>query len=239
MSSAPRPQRKPSASSPDHGSWRHSEASARTVSTWPSRTSTGPSPSPSRVGDQVGALGVGGQDLGVEAGLARGSASRYSIAARSLPGRVDGVEADEVAGAPRSLCALEVVGRHRVRADYRRRIRAVAGAPDDLDSGAGARRRRRRDHDGPLPRRRPRRRDQARPDPGHRGRPRRRAGAARAAGAAAARRHGVRRGVRRAERSPARPERGAGSSTRSTAPRATSAASRCGRPCSRSRTTAR
>ena len=46
--------------------------------------------------------------------------------------RVDRVEADELLQ-QLDRGALEVVGRHRVRPDYRRRMRAVPGASDDLD----------------------------------------------------------------------------------------------------------
>src|SRR6185437_13705317 len=79
---------------------------------------------------QVGSLGLGGQNLGVETGLAQ-------VALQVLDGgplvarRVDGVKADELLE-ERDALALEVVGRHRVSADYRRSMRAVPGAPDDL-----------------------------------------------------------------------------------------------------------
>ena len=69
-----------------------------------------------------------------------------------------------------------------------------------------------------------------------RGRPRGRAGAARAARRGRART--TRSSARSTARSTRRPLRGAGSSIRSTAPRATCAGSRCGRPCSRWRTRA-
>ncbi len=88
---------------------------------------------------------------------------------------------------------------------------------------AGAGRRRRRDHDGPLPRRGPGGRDQARPDAGLRGRPRGRAGDARAAGRPAAAGHACSARSTAGTERRRRPAAGAGSSIRSTAPRATCA----------------
>ena len=88
MSSAPRPQRKPSADvarpgvvAPLRGVGQHRVDVAEAA-----RASGRRRCAVAGVGDQVGALGLGGQELGLEARLARGSAARCSIAARSLPG---------------------------------------------------------------------------------------------------------------------------------------------------------
>ena len=95
MSSDPRPHRKPSARSPDQGSCCHSEASARTVSTWPSKHRVGPGASPPEVGYQVGTLVAGAEHVGLEAGLrdvALEILDRLALVAR----RVDRVEANQL-----------------------------------------------------------------------------------------------------------------------------------------------
>ena len=48
-----------------------------------------------QLGDEVRPLGVGAEQLDLEAGVARGSAARYSIAGALVARRVDGVEADQ------------------------------------------------------------------------------------------------------------------------------------------------
>ena len=68
MSSAPRPHRKPSARSPDHGSCVQAAGSASTVSTWESRHSVGPSAAAAQPGDEVGAVLGGAEQLALEAG---------------------------------------------------------------------------------------------------------------------------------------------------------------------------
>ena len=95
----------------------------------------------------------------------------------------------------------------------------------DLDLALLAGRPRRQHLAAAVRRRRPRRRVQAGPDAGQRRRPGRRAGAARPAGRRASRRRRVRRGVRLVRHG----RRDGGCSTRSTAPRASSAACPCGR----------
>ena len=85
MSSEPRPQRKPSATSADHGSCDQSDGSASTVSTWASRPSTGPSSSPVKVATRFGRLSSAASSW-VSNPAARRYRSRCSIAGRSLPG---------------------------------------------------------------------------------------------------------------------------------------------------------
>jgi hypothetical protein len=98
MSCAPRPHRKPSTTSPDHGSRDQSSGSASTVSTWLSRPSAGPSaPSSARsVATRFGALGVGAVELDLEAGLLQ-VALQPLLALALGARRVDGVELDEAA----------------------------------------------------------------------------------------------------------------------------------------------
>src|SRR5690242_10042931 len=85
MSSAPLPHTNPSRTSPDHGSTLHSDASASTVSTWPSRHRRGPS-------DRAGKRAIKfGRSLTAPINShskpdCSSSARSISCATRSLPG---------------------------------------------------------------------------------------------------------------------------------------------------------
>ena len=68
MSSAPRPQTKPSWTSPPNGGWRHSPRAA-TTSTCPWSSSGGEAPSPRQPRDQVRPLGLARHDLHLTAEL--------------------------------------------------------------------------------------------------------------------------------------------------------------------------
>src|SRR3954451_23315434 len=85
MSCAPRPHTSPSTRSPDHGSRRHSAGSARTVSTWDSRPSTGPSAAPRRRATRFGRSGVRPRSSTSKPASRRIAASS-SCSARSSPG---------------------------------------------------------------------------------------------------------------------------------------------------------
>src|SRR4051794_17074414 len=85
MSCAPRPQSSPSAISPDHGSRRQSSGSARTVSTWESSTSRGPSASPRSRATRFGRSSVR-PSSSTSKPASRSSTARCSWHSRSAPG---------------------------------------------------------------------------------------------------------------------------------------------------------
>ena len=87
MSWAPRPQTKPSAMSPDHGSCVQSRPGWRsTVSTWESRHSVGPSPVPRSRATRLGRSWRAAEQLDLEARRPRAAPARCSWALRSSPG---------------------------------------------------------------------------------------------------------------------------------------------------------
>jgi hypothetical protein len=103
MSSAPRPQTWSSARSPDHGSRDHSDASATTVSVCERKQSEGPSP-PLSPGDEVRPLRHARVELDLDA-------VRLQVVAQQLgrdrlvPGRVDGVQAEQLLQQPDGFVA--------------------------------------------------------------------------------------------------------------------------------------
>ena len=108
MSSAPRPQTSPSTRSPDHGSRGHSSGSASTVSVWAISRRLGPSP-PGRRATRFARSGVF-----ATSSLATPLSARYRCSSvgrpRLVPGRVDGVEAQELLEELRHLLAERHTG---------------------------------------------------------------------------------------------------------------------------------
>ena len=123
MSWAPRPRTSPSTTSPAHGSKVHSDASAGTVSTWPSRHRVSPVGLAGELGDQVRAPRLGGEQLAARSRRRASRSASSSWAGASLPGRVDGVEADQL---PEQLHRL---GAEPARGDRRLLTHANAGYP--------------------------------------------------------------------------------------------------------------
>src|SRR5919201_3533767 len=85
MSTAPRPQTKPSTTSPDHGSRRQSPGSASTVSMCDARQSVGPSARPRSRATRLGRASVRPRSS-TSKPAPESRLARYSCAARSLPG---------------------------------------------------------------------------------------------------------------------------------------------------------
>ena len=138
---APRPQIAPSWTSPDHGSWRQSAASASTVSTWERKPSDGPLGLAAQARDEVRPLRVAAvEQLALEARVLQ--VARQPLLARALvAGRVDRVEADQPRSRTSAVLGLQV---HGCRA-------TVTAIVDTLfDAGGAAAPRRGPPEDGPL-----------------------------------------------------------------------------------------